>query len=518
MTQFNEYIVIGAGPAALQLGFHFERKNRDYLILERAEKAGKFFDDYPRHRKLLSINKVHTGTDDRILNLRYDWNSLLCDDETLLFKNYSKRYFPDAGDLVTYFGDFAQRYDLKIQYQTEIVTICKDAEGLFVLTDRNGSRFQCRYLVMASGISKTFVPEIPGIEHAEQYASMSLDPEDFVNQRVLIVGMGNSGFETADHLIETAASVHLTAPEPLKLAWKSHHVGHLRAVNNNFLDTYLLKSQNGVFIADILKIVRRDDGKLQVTYQYKLAHDDSGDYVYDRILLCTGFRFDDTIFDEGCKPEICPDSKMPKQDSCWRSVNVPNLYFGGVLMAARDFKKTQSSFIHGFRYNLGALDNMFETNHHGGSWTRKVLARDSDVVATCMLEQFNRATYIWHQPGFLCDIFVDDKANNRILHYPCLPSDYVSQEPIEGMDEYYRITLEYGPDHINFPFDFNRFVDADAASLNPQLHPIVRHYRKGEVVAEHHVLEELEGTWKGPVFTEPLREFMHTQITSAVKV
>jgi len=37
---YHDYIVIGAGPGGIQLGYFFERTGRDYVILERASQAG----------------------------------------------------------------------------------------------------------------------------------------------------------------------------------------------------------------------------------------------------------------------------------------------------------------------------------------------------------------------------------------------------------------------------------------------------------------------------------------------
>ncbi len=56
----------------------------------------RFFAQHPRHRKLLSINKIYNGHPEAELNLRHDWSSLLSDDETLLFKHYSTDLFPSA--------------------------------------------------------------------------------------------------------------------------------------------------------------------------------------------------------------------------------------------------------------------------------------------------------------------------------------------------------------------------------------------------------------------------------------
>jgi cation diffusion facilitator CzcD-associated flavoprotein CzcO len=67
-----DYLIVGAGPAGVQLGYYFERQGRDYAILEAGHGPGTFFETYPRHRRLISINKRHTGYDDREVNLRPD--------------------------------------------------------------------------------------------------------------------------------------------------------------------------------------------------------------------------------------------------------------------------------------------------------------------------------------------------------------------------------------------------------------------------------------------------------------
>ena len=41
---------------------------------------GSFFTRYPRHDKLISINKRFTGKTNKEFNMRHDWNSLLSDD------------------------------------------------------------------------------------------------------------------------------------------------------------------------------------------------------------------------------------------------------------------------------------------------------------------------------------------------------------------------------------------------------------------------------------------------------
>lgn len=146
----RDYCVLGAGPAGLQMAYFLQRAGRNYTVFERAACPGSFFTRYPRHRKLISINKRYTGRANPEFNLRHDWNSLLSDDPRLLFRHYSHAYFPDAGDMVRYLGDFADRLGLHVLYNTTIahVTLNKDQQAwnghYFILTDQKGQAYQCR--------------------------------------------------------------------------------------------------------------------------------------------------------------------------------------------------------------------------------------------------------------------------------------------------------------------------------------------------------------------------------------
>lgn len=146
----RDYCVLGAGPAGLQMAYFLQRAARDYVVFERASGPGSFFTRYPRHRKLISINKRHTGRTNAEFNLRHDWNSLLSHDPRLLFRRYSQAYFPDAGDMVRYLGDFAGRLGLRVRYNTTIahVTLDKDRRAwnghYFILTDQKGQEYRCR--------------------------------------------------------------------------------------------------------------------------------------------------------------------------------------------------------------------------------------------------------------------------------------------------------------------------------------------------------------------------------------
>ncbi len=146
------YLVIGAGPAGLQLGHFLAQAGRDYLILEAGDSPGTFFRTFPRHRRLISINKPHTGWDDPEINLRMDWNSLLSDDPGLLFTRRTEAYFPAAEDMVEYLEDFAAASPLRIEYGARVTEIARDADGHFRVTDEAGRTFAAECVIVATGV------------------------------------------------------------------------------------------------------------------------------------------------------------------------------------------------------------------------------------------------------------------------------------------------------------------------------------------------------------------------------
>ena len=508
-----DYLVIGAGPGGLQLGYFFERAGRNYLIVDAGDAPGRFFRTFPRHRRLISINKPHTGWDDPELNLRMDWNSLLSDDPDLLFTRYSERYFPAADDLVRYLNDFAQTHRLRVRYGTRIEHIAR--RGAFVATDQLGGAYRAKRVVIATGVSKPYLPPIPGIETAEQYETVTVDPRDFIGQRVLIVGKGNSGFETADNLVETAAVIHVAGPSSIRMAWRSHYVGHLRAINNNLLDTYQLKSQNALLDGNVERIERRDDGYV-VVVSFIRANEIKKELRYDRVIVCTGFRFDASIFEPQCRPALVIKDRFPAQTPGWESTNVPHLYFVGTLMQVRDFKKSTSGFIHGFRYGVRALHRILERKYHDVPLPHRRLAVAPPTLMEAVIARVNRTSALWQLFGFLADVVVVDRHEGR--YYEELPLEYVHDSELASANDYFTVSLEYGPNHDQHdPFDVGvgriGQGEVDRVGESRYLHPVVRHFRRGVLAAEHHVTENLENEWTGAVHREPLEAFFARELS-----
>ncbi len=488
-----DYLIVGAGPAGLQLGYFLEKSGKNYLILETGEGAGNFFQKFPRHRKLISINKVYTGYKEREAQLRYDWHSLLCDDDEISFTRYSRRYFPDSDDYVKYLQDFADHFQLNIKYETRVEKITK-VDHKFTVLDENYNTYVCRYLIVATGVSKPYIPDIQGIELTENYVDFALNPDDFINQRVLILGKGNSAFETAQPLVETARTIHICSPNSVKMAWNTHYVGHLRGVNNEFIDTYQLKGQNTLLDATVEKIERKD-GEYIVHIIFSHAQGQKAVLAYDHVLVCTGFKFDTSIFDDSCKPEVTINNRFPAMTSEWESLNVKDLYFAGTIMQCRDFKKTMSGFVHGFRHNIPCLSQIFDQKHDDIPLPYDSIALNAEKIVDRVIERVSLSAALFLQPGFLCDVLVIPELGETAYYYEGLPVEYVHDSNLGEYNHYYIITLEYGHfegDSLNI----DRIPDPEQADRDAYLHPVIRRFNKSSQVQEYHIPEHLENDWR----------------------
>ena len=497
-----------------RLAYHLEQESRSYVVLERSNVAGSFFQEFPRHRKLISINKVYTGQDDPEVDLRWDWNSILSKDPSCRLGRYTKEYFPNADHLVDHLNDYAEQFQLNIEYNKEVSNIQK-IDGKFIVSTSDGENCLGKVVVVATGIFKPYIPEIPGIELCENYVNCSVDPEDYCNERVLIVGKGNSGFETADNLVGTASLIHIASPNSVKMAWQTHFVGHLRAVNNNFLDTYQLKSQNAVIDAEILNIEKIED-QFSVTYKYAHANGEIESILYDKVIISTGFRFDTSLFAKSIQPELMYNDRFPSQTHEWESVNVSDLYFAGAITQQRDFKKTTSAFIHGFRYNVECLFHILEKKYQKVSLPSSIIEASSENFTDKFIDRINKTSSLWQQFGFLCDMISLDIETGKAVYFETVPKDYIMAQEEWNDKHLFLLSLEYGDINMNediLATNRIRRDEIDVSNESKFLHPIVRHYHQGEMISEFHMIEVLEARWTDELLhIRPLFDFIQKEM------
>jgi len=174
--------VVGAGPAGLATAAELARRGVPYRLFERGPTLGtSWVNAYDSLR-------LHTG---RHMS-------------TLPGHGYPSGtpLFPTRDQFLAYLRDYAERNSLKVETGSDVSSIRRNGEGWVAVL--NGNEVRGSAVVMATGIMcKPFVPELPGraafegeIIHSVAYRR----PEPFRGQKVLVVGVGNSGGEIASEL------------------------------------------------------------------------------------------------------------------------------------------------------------------------------------------------------------------------------------------------------------------------------------------------------------------------------
>jgi thioredoxin reductase len=509
--QARRYLVIGAGPAGLQLSYYLQQAGADYMTLEREAAPAHFFRQFPRHRRLISLNKVHTRSADPEIRLRWDWNSLLSDSPELLFPKFSTEYFPHADDLTRYLDEFQRLHSLNVRYGVRVESIERTRDGFLVHTPDAVFRAEC--VIMATGWGKPYVPPIPGIEHAVGYEDMPLDPQAFDDHRVLIIGKGNSAFETAVPLLGHAAMLHLASRQPLRLAWNTKHPGDVRGHHGALLDSYQFKTLHSVLDCTIDEIRPAGD-HLKAFITYTHADGEQAVLEYESVLRCTGFRMDTALFDETCRPEMIRDGRIPSLGPDWQSTAADGMYFAGTIAQAHDVRHASSPFIDGFRYNLRVLAAILRERYDGVPLPRDVVPGDPERLTSLVLARVNWSSALWTQFEYLCDVLLVDERAGQVVHYKDLPEDYAvsrfADEP-----HCYTVSLRWGRQEYPDAFAVSRHPEPDRAAESAFIHPVIRRYHGTELVAEQHLLEDLLAEWTRPDrHVDPLRAFFARNLAS----
>jgi indole-3-pyruvate monooxygenase len=188
----TDTLIIGAGPAGLAVGACLMRCGVEALILEQSDAVGA--------RWRAHYDRLHLHTDRRHSALPY-----------LGFAPGTPR-FPSRAQLLAYLERYATHFRLQPRFGEEVSNVRR--EGIEWVATTATQRYRARHVVMATGLNAIAKrPHWTGEErfggrilHSSEYR----DGRAFHGQRVLVVGIGNSGAEIALDLHEHGASVALS--------------------------------------------------------------------------------------------------------------------------------------------------------------------------------------------------------------------------------------------------------------------------------------------------------------------
>jgi len=488
---FYEYIIVGGGPSGVQMGYFLEQAGRDYMILDRAERVGTFFENFPRHRKLNSFNKVNNWFEEPDFNLRFDWHTFLTHDDSFRFRGYSDELFPDRASFAKYIQDFREHFGIKVTFNTNVTYIDRDPETRhFIISTEDGEEYRCRTLLMGTGPVKPKLPAIEGIEHATTYVTQDPNPETYRNKRVVVIGGGISAFETANNLAAHAAAITvLIGKNHMRHAWRTHFAGDLRVSNNVLLDMSALKMMHGIYQLNIKKIVKQDNGVLHVHYEEEFPHWKNPGVAYgwmpvDHVISCTGWQFIDAdLFAPSIRPQTIRDGAFGLLNSSWETTT-PDLFVIGMAGAGR-YIRSPTLTHHGFRYTVRALSRILESRYENTRLPSKVFPmktrQDLEALGRELINRVSLSSGLFHCNAILTDAVVFDTEKGEAEFFYEIPVDYCLENPYFNERPVIYVTLELG--FNNFPdMDPNIFVrrnDPSRTGCVGVIHPVFRFYKDG---------------------------------------
>jgi len=193
-------LIIGAGPAGLAVAGRMRKKGLNFEVLESTKNIA---DRWHHHYDRLLLHTVK-----QLSHLPY-----------LEFPANYPTYVPRE-KLVNYYKNYAKQFDIKPHFNETVVSIKKEGEEWEVIT-KSGKQFFSRNVIIATGINR--IPNVPVFKNQEIFQGKIVhsihykNTQPFENQKVIVIGMGNTGAELALDLSEKNIDTTLAVRSPITI-------------------------------------------------------------------------------------------------------------------------------------------------------------------------------------------------------------------------------------------------------------------------------------------------------------
>ncbi len=399
-------VVVGSGPGAMQLTYCLDQLGVEHAVISADDAPGGMFRRWPIFQRMLSWTKPFANHEKATRAYeRFDWNSLLSDDEQLraimpaVMDGTS--YFPSRPEMEKGLATFAQRARLRIRHGVRWESTRIDGKD-FVLTTSDGE-YIAPAVVFAVGVSEPWRPNVLALEGVQQYGDLR-PAETYADRRIFIVGKQNSGFEIATGLLPWARQIVLASPSPTRLSVDTRSLVGVRARYVQPYEDWALAG--GVVILDAsIESVE----KTGTTYRvHTKSPTDASALVFevDDVIAATGFVA--PLRDlPNLGVSVFGQSRLPAQTPYWESATLPGVYFAGTLMQAslglkRHGIPSNSGAVQGYRYNARVLARHLAEARFGVTLDKPPV-RASDVVSL-LLDEVTRGPEVWHQRSYLARV------------------------------------------------------------------------------------------------------------------
>lgn len=175
-------IIVGAGPSGLAAAACLSHNQIPSLILEKSDCIASLW-QYRTYDRL----KLHLPKQ-------------FCELPLMGFPpNFPK--YPSKDQFISYMESYAAHFSIQPRFNQAVQSAEFDPVSAFWRVSTQDSQYISRWLIVATGENaEPVIPEIPGMERfcrTVVHTSMYKSGSEFKNQRVLVIGCGNSGMEVS---------------------------------------------------------------------------------------------------------------------------------------------------------------------------------------------------------------------------------------------------------------------------------------------------------------------------------
>jgi len=401
-------VVVGSGPGGLQASYSLSRLGIEHAVLSSDPAPGGMFRSFPFFQRLITWTKPFAPAErgSRAYG-RYDWNSLVADEPAHAAPVWElmdgTSYFPSRAEMEGAMVAFAERAGVAVRYGCTWEATRREDDGGFTVVTTDGE-YRCRVVVFAVGMTEAWTPPVPGLDACPHYVETAA-PKAYEGKDVFIVGKRNSGFELADGLLASARRIVLGSPRPARLSVIAHSTAAARARYLQPYEDHVLGGGTLVLDAAIERVERTGSGYRVVAKGTTIPHDWTFDV--DHVIAATGFATPMRDLPDLGVATFYQGGRLPAQTPYWESTTVPGIYFGGsITQGSIGLKKygvpSNSSAVHGFRYNARVMAEHIARTHFGIQPTRRRL--EAGALVPLLLSEMAGAPELWNQQSYLCRV------------------------------------------------------------------------------------------------------------------
>lgn len=295
-TKILDILIVGGGPIGIACGIEAKKAKLEHLILEKGVLVNSIY-HFPTHMTFFSTSELLEIGD-------------------IPFLSHSPK--PSRQEALEYFRRVIQHYDLNINLQEKVETVNKNLGGLFKVVSSK-TVYYARNVVFATGFfdqPRLLNIKGEGLAKVKHYYD---DPHLYINQKVLIVGAGNSACGIALELyrkgIDVTMAVRKKTIKPTVKYWIKPDV-----------ENRIKSGEIKAYFDTTVQEIREDEVVLKTPKGFVRLENDV-------VLAMTGYKPNFDLLQKAGIWLLSNGHKTPSHHPKTLETNIKGLYVAGVISA-----------------------------------------------------------------------------------------------------------------------------------------------------------------------------------------